>query len=282
MTEYNIQVVQEDFNINIDESASYNISLGESFVLSQYTAGDGLDLSGFEFSIQPERLAKIDKITTDGTGTLYLADDGTYKTIPDTGEVNTASNLSGDEGLFAQKNGVDLEFKSLTAGTGIELSSDVNTVTISSNINGLISGGTTGQVLAKIDATDYNVEWVDQTGGGGNPFDQDLNTTDDVLIVPNPYSSANSENVMNFPGNLDDIHFVNLPPYCTLKIYTATGDLIKTMEHTSGSGQEIWKDMRTDANQRPVSGVYILAVDNAKDINNNPLPNRFYKFVIVR
>lgn len=114
------------------------------------------------------------------------------------------------------------------------------------------------------------------------PFEAGLSTSDEVLIVPNPYSSANSENVMNYPGNLDDIHFVNLPPYCTLKIYTATGDLIKTLEHTSGSGQEIWKDMRTDSNQRPVSGVYILVIDNAKDLNNGPLPNRFYKFVIVR
>ena len=113
-------------------------------------------------------------------------------------------------------------------------------------------------------------------------FDPGLPTSDEVLIVPNPYSSANSENVMNFPGNLDDIHFVNLPPYCTLKIYTATGDQIYTIEHTTGSGQEVWKDMRTDSNQRPVSGVYILVVENAKDLNNVDLPKKMYKFVIVR
>ena len=32
---------------------------------------------------------------------------------------------------------------------------------------GVPAGGTAGQVLAKIDGTDYNTEWVDQTGGGG-------------------------------------------------------------------------------------------------------------------
>lgn len=32
---------------------------------------------------------------------------------------------------------------------------------------GVPSGGTTGQVLAKIDGTDYNTEWVNQSGGGG-------------------------------------------------------------------------------------------------------------------
>jgi hypothetical protein len=32
---------------------------------------------------------------------------------------------------------------------------------------GVITGGTTGQVLAKASNTDYDTEWVDQTGGGG-------------------------------------------------------------------------------------------------------------------
>jgi len=33
--------------------------------------------------------------------------------------------------------------------------------------HGVPSGGTTGQVLAKASDTDYDVEWVDQSGGGG-------------------------------------------------------------------------------------------------------------------
>ena len=49
------------------------------------------------------------------------------------GEINTASNLAGDEGLFTTKAGVDLPFKSLTAGSGISLSSDANAVTIASD-----------------------------------------------------------------------------------------------------------------------------------------------------
>lgn len=32
---------------------------------------------------------------------------------------------------------------------------------------GVPAGGTAGQVLAKIDGTDYNTQWVDQTGGSG-------------------------------------------------------------------------------------------------------------------
>lgn len=33
---------------------------------------------------------------------------------------------------------------------------------------GVPAGGTAGQVLAKVDGTDYNTQWVDQTGGGGS------------------------------------------------------------------------------------------------------------------
>ena len=35
------------------------------------------------------------------------------------------------------------------------------------NGQGVPTGGTAGQVLAKINATDYNTEWVNQSGGGG-------------------------------------------------------------------------------------------------------------------
>ncbi|MFC1557926.1 hypothetical protein ACFL40_01085 [candidate division KSB1 bacterium] len=125
--------------------------------------------------------------------------------------------------------------------------------------------------------------YVNRTPADAIAFRPGEDTSDDVLIVPNPYSlSTGITNAMNWTGSTNDIHFVNLPAYCTLKIYTATGDLLKTIEHTSGSGQEIWWDMRTDSNQAPVSGVYILVVDNARNSTNSPLPKKLYKFVIVR
>ena len=38
---------------------------------------------------------------------------------------------------------------------------------------GVPAGGTTGQVLAKASNTDYDTEWVDQSGGGGGTTDYD-------------------------------------------------------------------------------------------------------------
>ena len=43
---------------------------------------------------------------------------------------------------------------------------------------GVATGGTTGQVLAKASATDFDSEWID-----ANPFNQDLNTTDTVTFT---------------------------------------------------------------------------------------------------
>jgi hypothetical protein len=48
------------------------------------------------------------------------------------GEVNTASNLGTGVGLFAQKSGVDLQFKSLIAGNNIDLVVGPNSITIDS------------------------------------------------------------------------------------------------------------------------------------------------------
>jgi hypothetical protein len=44
--------------------------------------------------------------------------------------------------------------------------SDGTNGTNGTNGQGVVAGGTAGQVLAKIDATDYNTQWVNQSGGG--------------------------------------------------------------------------------------------------------------------
>jgi hypothetical protein len=55
------------------------------------------------------------------------------------GEANTASNVGAGEGVFKQKVGVDLEFKSLVAGTNITLTGSADEITIDA------SGGATAE-----------------------------------------------------------------------------------------------------------------------------------------
>jgi hypothetical protein len=55
------------------------------------------------------------------------------------GEANTASNVGNGAGVFRQKTGVNLEFRSLVAGTGVSLTQGANTIIINANPGGLSS-----------------------------------------------------------------------------------------------------------------------------------------------
>jgi hypothetical protein len=57
----------------------------------------------------------------------------TYVGDPSSGEANTASNVGTGTGVFKQKSGVDLEFKTLLAGFGLSISGGTNEVTIAEN-----------------------------------------------------------------------------------------------------------------------------------------------------
>lgn len=104
-------------------------------------------------------------------------------------------------------------------------------------------------------------------------------STSNILIVPNPYFASAGD--FNFSDETNKLLFVNLPPYCTIRIFTAMGDLVKVIQHTNGSADEAW-DQVTDYNQLVASGVYIMHVSNARDADQNPLPDSINKFVIVR
>lgn len=108
-------------------------------------------------------------------------------------------------------------------------------------------------------------------------FKGGLEVSDQVRVVPNPWTAAAGALHFSEPNQ---ILFANLPFEATLSVYTETGDLIMRMDHY-GTADELW-DQRTDANQYIASGIYILAVHNARDSEGNSLPDQFTKFVIVR
>ena len=57
----------------------------------------------------------------------------------------------------------------------------------------------------------------------------------DIRVVPNPYhiSARDLQYGVSAP---DRLMFLNIPPICTIRIFTERGDLVDTIEHTDGSG----------------------------------------------
>lgn len=71
-----------------------------------------------------------------------------------------------------------------------------------------------------------------------------------------------------------DITFTNLSSLATIKIFTVSGELVRTIEHASGSGQEKW-DGLNDTGEKSASGAYLYIIKNEKETKKG-------KLVVVR
>lgn len=87
---------------------------------------------------------------------------------------------------------------------------------------------------------------------------------EDIRIVPNPYNSAAIDYQFG-STNRDRIMFYNIPPICKIKIFSERGDLIHTIYHTDGTGDEEW-GQTTSQGQIVVSGIYIVYFEIVEDI----------------
>ena len=99
-----------------------------------------------------------------------------------------------------------------------------------------------------------------------------ISTLDSIRVVPNPFHIG--ARTLQF-DSADRIAFFGLPPVCTIKIYTERGDLINTIQHSDGSGDELW-DSVTSSRQIVVSGLYIAYIEKPNG------ESAVRKFVIIR
>lgn len=113
----------------------------------------------------------------------------------------------------------------------------------------------------------------------------------EVFVYPNPYIGDGSYYTAGFEGRdfeyegtppserIRKLHFANLPPKCTISIFSIDGDLIREFEHDASptdptSGHDFW-DMVTRNTQAIVSGIYYWTVED-QDGNT-----QIGKFVII-
>jgi hypothetical protein len=109
-----------------------------------------------------------------------------------------------------------------------------------------------------------------------------------VVVYPNPYridgnySATGYERGEGRPGNFDRrLNFINLPPKCTIRIYTLDGDLVKILEHDKQEGDldatyHYW-DLVSRNTQAVVSGIYLFCVEDKKSGET-----QVGKFVIIK
>jgi len=86
-----------------------------------------------------------------------------------------------------------------------------------------------------------------------------------IKVVPNPYvASARWEikNPFNSGRGPRSLHFTHLPAQCTIRIFTVSGELVKTIHHDSAvnDGAENW-DLLTKDNLGVAYGVYVYHIE---------------------
>lgn len=86
---------------------------------------------------------------------------------------------------------------------------------------------------------------------------------DEIFVVPNPYVAYS---MAEEPGRLPDkrgdrqLQFRNLPPECTISIYTVVGELVSVIYKNDFTNMASW-DLLSDEGQRIAYGVYIYHID---------------------
>jgi len=99
-------------------------------------------------------------------------------------------------------------------------------------------------------------------------------TDDRIYVYPNPYRVDGGYRAMGYEGRTEpnranfrvrEVHFANLPPRCTISIYSLDGDLIRMLKHDmpaddTANSNHSW-DLITRNSQLLVSGLYYWVVE---------------------
>ncbi len=115
------------------------------------------------------------------------------------------------------------------------------------------------------------------------------NSLDSIRVVPNPYILVSAyelkDPTIRRGRGAREIHFINLPPEATIRIYTITGELVDVLHHEPGDPEYVspsvqkWNLLNKDS-QEIAYGVYIYHVE-AK-MNGRVIGEHIGKFAIIK
>ena len=110
-----------------------------------------------------------------------------------------------------------------------------------------------------------------------------------IKVVPNPYVLVSAYELKD-PSirrgrGAREIHFINLPPEATIRIYTLTGELVDVLHHVPGDPEYVspsvqkWNLLNKDS-QEIAYGVYIYHVE--AEMNGKVVGKYIGKFAIIK
>lgn len=109
-----------------------------------------------------------------------------------------------------------------------------------------------------------------------------------LRIVPNPFHIQ--ARAMQFGTDAPDrIAFYDLPGKCLIKIFTESGSLVETIEHTKNTGDVLYHSL-TSSRQLLVSGLYIVYFEVTEDLYDDQTgellfqkgDNTIKKLIVIR
>jgi len=181
LVEYSIQDVRYIQNIGTGTGQVFKLVDNKIAYLKTLSAGSGISItnnvdeivisSSSSIAYTPENISNKSTDVNLGTSDTLYPTQNAVKTYVDTNiqassSITTALNLGSGIGLYEQKVGNNLQFKSLKAGSNITLSSSSTEITINSTASGslgtgssLPSGGNIHQVITKSGVNDYSTSW---------------------------------------------------------------------------------------------------------------------------
>ncbi len=92
-----------------------------------------------------------------------------------------------------------------------------------------------------------------------------------IRVVPNPYMVRAAWEISHDERKLQ---FTHLPDICTVRIYTLSGDLVRTIEHTDGTGRADW-NLLSDDGLGVAPGIFIYHVES-------DYGNRIGRFAVIK
>ncbi|MCJ8278285.1 MAG: hypothetical protein MJK18_15710, partial [Bdellovibrionales bacterium] len=142
--------------------------------------------SGYALTLPADDGNAGEVLSTDGSGTLSWEPNGGG------GEANTASNLGAGLGLFSNKSTLDLQFKSISAGsTAVSLTDSSSAITIDLNVANINHDSLSGFVANEhIDHSSVSI-----TAGAGLTGGGDITTTRTIAVGAGPGIAVSANDI---------------------------------------------------------------------------------------